>query len=297
MNKREFLQGSMVALVTPMLAESHDIDWDTLAQLVDWHIAEGTDAIIAVGTTGESSTLSHDEHIEVISKIIQQAEGRIPIIAGTGSNSTREAVELTQRAREAGADAALLMVPYYNKPTQQGLIRHYLEIAAVDIPQIIYNVPSRTITDMLPETVAEVAYHPNIIGIKEATGDISRVAKLHDLCGNEFHVYSGDDATCAELILAGGKGCISVTANIVPALMHQLCALAVAGEKQAARELNQRLDPLHKILFFEPNPIPVKYALYRLGKIPNALRLPLLPFSSSHHPQLETVLQGLSLVH
>lgn len=299
MSKKELLlQGSMVALVTPMLADSHGIDWDALTQLVDWHLVEGTDAIVAVGTTGESSTLSHDEHIEVITEVIQQVDGRIPIIAGTGSNSTREAIELTSRAQEAGADAALLMVPYYNKPTQQGLIKHYLEIAAsIDIPQIIYNVPSRTITDMLPETVAEVAYHPRITGIKEATGDIERVTKLHRLCGDEFHIYSGDDSTCSQLMLAGGEGCISVTANIVPALMHELCESARTGKEQAAQQLNQRLDSLHNALFVEPNPIPIKYALYRIGKIQNVLRLPLLPLSSSHHPQLEAVLRKLSLLH
>lgn len=294
----QVIQGSMVALVTPMLAENHEIDWQALSQLVDWHIEQETDAIIAVGTTGESSTLSHKEHIEIVEKIVQQVNGRMPIIAGTGSNSTREAIDLTQAARKAGADAALLMVPYYNKPPQQGLIRHFLTLAdAVDIPQILYNVPSRTITDILPETLAEISYHPNIIGIKEATGDIGRVEKIHRLCGEGFHIYSGDDASCVELMLAGGKGCISVTANVVPALMHQLCELAIAGKASEARQLNETLSALHSVLFVESNPIPVKYALHLCGRIQNAIRLPLVPLLSSHHPQIEAVLRDLSLLH
>ena len=295
--ENRILKGSMVALVTPMLPETHEIDWQALSQLVDWHNGQGTDAIVAMGTTGESSTLSHNEHIEVVTKVVEQVKD-IAVIAGTGSNSTNEAIELTKAARLAGADAALLMVPYYNKPTQQGLIRHFLTIAeAVDIPQIIYNVPSRTITDILPETLAEITYHPNIIGIKEATGDISRVAKIHRLCGEDFLVFSGDDATCVELMLAGGKGCISVTANVVPSLMHQICELAIAGDGGRARELDTRLKSLHSVLFVESNPIPVKYALYLSGRIQNAIRLPLLPLSSSHQPQLETILRELSLLH
>ncbi len=296
--KNQTIQGSMVALVTPMLAESHEIDWQTLEQLIDWHIEQGTDAIIAVGTTGESSTLSHREHIAIVAKIVKQADGKIPIIAGTGSNSTREAIDLTKAAEQAGADAALLMVPYYNKPPQQGLIRHFLAIAdAVDMRQIIYNVPSRTITDILPETLAETSHHPNIIGIKEATGDISRVEKIHRLCGEGFLIYSGDDASCVELMLAGGKGCISVTANVVPALMHQLCQLAIEGEADKARQLNETLSALHSVLFVESNPIPVKYALYLCKRIQNAIRLPLLPLLSSHHPQLKAILKELSLLH
>ena len=288
------IQGSMVALVTPMQTD-YSIDWDSLHQLVDWHLQEGTNAIVAVGTTGESATLSVEEHIQVIKSIVDQVKGRIPVIAGTGANSTEEAIGLTQHAKEAGADACLLVTPYYNKPTQEGLYQHFHYIAeAVAIPQILYNVPGRTTVDMLPETVLRLAQHEHIIGIKEATGDLARVPQLIEQSPQDFVVYSGDDLTAVELMLLGGKGNISVTANIVPGKMADLCAAAITGNAKIAQAIQQQLLPLHKALFVESNPIPVKWALAKMGKIGSAIRLPLTPLSKSEHAVVESALAATS---
>ena len=269
------IAGSMVALVTPMDAEGR-LDWDSLSRLVDFHLKEGTNAIVAVGTTGESATLDVDEHVAVIRHVVKQVAGRIPVIAGTGANSTREAIELTAAAKQAGADACLLVTPYYNKPTQEGLYLHHRKIAeSVAIPQILYNVPGRTACDMLPDTIARLSGVANIIGVKEATGDLQRGKEVLDKVASDFLVYSGDDATAVELMLMGGKGNISVTANVAPREVSELCALAMRGEAAAARAINERLMPLHKALFCEANPIPVKWALHEMGLIPEGIRLPL----------------------
>ncbi|GGJ80948.1 4-hydroxy-tetrahydrodipicolinate synthase [Pseudomonas matsuisoli] len=269
------ISGSMVALVTPMDAQGA-LDWDSLSKLVDFHLQEGTNAIVAVGTTGESATLEVSEHVEAIRRIVQQVNGRIPVIAGTGGNSTRESVELTREAKEMGADACLLVTPYYNKPTQEGLYRHFRHIAeAVDIPQILYNVPGRTACDMLPDTVLRLAEVPNIVAIKEATGNLERAKTLIDRAPKDFYIYSGDDGTAAGLMLLGGKGNISVTANVAPRAMSDLCAAAIAGDETTTRAINERLMPLNKALFLESNPIPVKFALHEMGLIPDGIRLPL----------------------
>ncbi|MBC7200993.1 MAG: 4-hydroxy-tetrahydrodipicolinate synthase [Pseudomonas balearica] len=269
------IAGSMVALVTPMDAQG-GLDWDGLSKLVDFHLQEGTNAIVAVGTTGESATLSVEEHIEVIRRVVDQVNGRIPVIAGTGANSTSEAVELTENAKAAGVDACLLVTPYYNKPTQEGLYLHFKHIAeAVAIPQILYNVPGRTACDMLPETVERLSKVANIIGIKEATGDLKRGQEVLDRVGKDFLVYSGDDPTAVELMLLGGKGNISVTANVAPRAMADLCAAAMAGDAATARAINERLMPLHQKLFIESNPIPVKFALHEMGLMADGIRLPL----------------------
>jgi 4-hydroxy-tetrahydrodipicolinate synthase len=265
----------MVALVTPMDAQGR-LDWDSLTQLVDFQLREGTNAIVAVGTTGESATLDVEEHVAVIRHVVKQVAGRIPVIAGTGANSTREAIELTAAAKEAGADACLLVTPYYNKPTQEGLYLHHKAIAeAVAIPQILYNVPGRTACDMLPDTIARLSEVPNIIGVKEATGDLVRGKEVLDKVASGFLTFSGDDATAVELMLMGAKGNISVTANVAPRAMSELCALAMRGEAEAARAINERLMPLHQKLFCEANPIPVKFALHEMGLIPEGIRLPL----------------------
>lgn len=282
------IRGSIVALVTPML-ESGDIDWQRLRELVEWHIEEGTAAIVAVGTSGESATLSVEEHCQVVSQVVAQAAGRIPVIAGTGANATSEAIELTRGAKSAGADACLLVTPYYNKPSQRGLELHYRAVAeAVDIPQILYNVPGRTACDMLPETVLRLAEVDNISGIKEATGDLSRARQILEHCPADFAVYSGDDATAAELILQGGVGNISVTANIAPRAMAELCALALAGDATGARRANEAIAALHRDLFLEANPIPVKWALQRMGRMGPGIRLPLTELAAEFQPQLES---------
>ncbi|MBQ0798318.1 MAG: 4-hydroxy-tetrahydrodipicolinate synthase [Porticoccaceae bacterium] len=274
--------GSIVALVTPMLPESLAVDYPALKRLVEWHIEAGTAGIVAVGTTGESATLSVDEHLQVVSACVAQAAGRIPIIAGTGANSTSEAIELTTEAKVGGADACLLVTPYYNKPTQEGLYRHYKAVAeAVDIPQWLYNVPGRTACDMLPETVIRLAQIPNITAIKEATGDIERARQLINDCPADFAIYSGDDFTAFELMLAGGRGNISVTANVVPGKMRDLCAAALAGDRATAARMNEVLMPLHRALFLESNPIPVKWAVAEMGLIAHdAIRLPMTPLSA-----------------
>ena len=285
------IAGSMVALVTPMDAQGR-LDWDALSKLVDFHLQEGTNAIVAVGTTGESATLDVNEHIEVIRHVVKQVAGRIAVIAGTGANSTREAIELTANAKKAGADACLLVTPYYNKPTQEGLYQHFKAIAeAVDIPQILYNVPGRTACDMLPATVVRLSTVPNIIGIKEATGDLQRAKDILAGVSEDFLVYSGDDATAVELMLLGGKGNISVTANVAPRAMSDLCAAAIAGDAVKARAIHEQLMPLNKTLFIESNPIPVKWALHEMGMMPDGIRLPLTWLSEACYEPLRQALR------
>jgi 4-hydroxy-tetrahydrodipicolinate synthase len=279
-------KGSIVALITPMDAGG-GVDDRALARLIDFHVDAGTSAIVAVGTTGESATLDETEHCAVIARAVKLASDRIPIIAGTGANSTTEAIRLTRCARESGAHAALLVTPYYNKPTQAGLIAHYRAVAeAVDIPQILYNVPGRTACDLLPETAAALAPVPNIVGLKEATGDLTRLETLRSLCGADFALYSGDDATGCEFMLGGGDGVISVTSNVAPRLMAEMCSAALAGERDNALALNQRLDDLHRTLFVESNPIPVKWALWEMGLAQSGIRLPLTWLSDQFHDQV-----------
>jgi len=283
-------RGSMVALVTPMFADG-SLDHEAMARLVEWHIEQGTQAIVAVGTTGESATLDENEHCQVIREVVDLANGRIPVIAGTGANSTREAIDLTRCALEGGADACLLVTPYYNKPTQEGLYLHHKAIAeAVPIPQILYNVPGRTACDMLPDTVRRLADISNIVGLKEATGSLQRLGELLELCGDGLDLYSGDDATGLEFMLGGGKGVISVTANVAPQAMQQMCEAALSGDRQAAETINDRLMPLHKDLFVEANPIPVKWALFEMGMIQEGIRLPLTHLSAKYH---ETVRKAM----
>jgi len=275
-------QGSMVALITPMTA-SGQVDEAALEALVGFHLDNQTDAIVAVGTTGESATLSHQEHQHVVKRVVEIVNKQIPVIAGTGSNSTAEALELTAAAKQVGADAALLVAPYYNKPNQEGLYQHFKTLAnGVSIPQVLYNVPGRTVSDILPDTVDRLADISNIVGIKEATGDLDRARELIERCGSRIDIYSGDDPTAFELILLGGKGNISVTANVVPQLMHDICAAALAGDRATALELDNRAKPLHKALFTDPNPIPVKWAMARMGYGDvSGIRLPLVPLEAS----------------
>lgn len=288
--------GSMVAMVTPMQADGA-LDPESLRRLVEFHIEQGSNAIVAVGTTGESATLDEEEHCRVIRQVVDFAAGRIPVIAGTGANSTTEAIMLTRCAMQAGADACLLVTPYYNKPTQQGLYLHHKAVAeAVPIPQILYNVPGRTACDMLPETVQRLAAIPNIIGIKEATGDLARAREILDRCGDTIDIYAGDDATAMDIILMGGKGVISVTANVAPRLMHEMCAAALADDRAKASSINNRLMALHKDLFIESNPIPVKWALHQMGLIPPGIRLPLTPLSAAAHDRVRRALQQADLI-
>lgn len=290
------IAGSLVALATPMDSRGN-LDWQALARLIDFHLEQGTDGIVAVGTTGESATLDMDEHKEAIRRVVDQVAGRIPVIAGTGANSTREAVELTEAARSVGADACLLVTPYYNKPTQEGLYQHHKYIAeSVAIPQILYNVPGRTAVDMLPDTVERLADIPNIIAIKEATGDMQRAAELIERVGDRLAIYSGDDATAVELILLGGKGNVSVTANVAPKAMHELCVAALAGDADTARRMNEALMPLHRTLFIESNPIPVKWALQQMGLIADGIRLPLTPLSERCHAPVRDALRDCGLL-
>ncbi|QKX15783.1 4-hydroxy-tetrahydrodipicolinate synthase [Microbulbifer sp. YPW1] len=290
------ISGSMVALATPMYADG-SLDWDKLHELVEWHIEQGTRALVAVGTTGESATLDVHEHLEVIRRVVDQVAGRIPVIAGTGANSTTEAIELTATAAKCGADACLLVTPYYNKPTQEGLYQHFLAVAkAVDIPQILYNVPGRTAVDMLPETVQRLSAVSNIVGIKEATGDLERAREVIERVPEDFAVYSGDDATAIELMLLGGHGNISVTANVAPAAVAQMCEAALAGDAETARAINQRIDVLHKTLFVESNPIPVKWALKEMGRIDSGIRLPLTALSPEHHAVVRDALRSAGVL-
>ena len=286
------ITGSLVALVTPMHSDG-SIHWEHLDKLVDFHLDNGTHGIVAVGTTGESATLDPEEHMQVVGHIIKRVNGRIPVIAGTGGNSTREAIELTEEAHKLGADACLLVVPYYNKPTQEGLYRHFKTIAeAVPVNQILYNVPGRTACDMLNETVERLADIPNIIGIKDATGNIPRGAELIEAVKGRLVVYSGDDATAAGLMLAGGKGNVSVTANVAPKAMAALCEAAIAGNEEETQRLNELLMPLNRKLFLEANPIPVKWALYHMGMIGEGIRLPLTPLSDKFHDEVEDALKA-----
>jgi len=279
-------KGSMVALVTPMKMDQ-SLDWDALQQLVEWHIEQGSDAIVAVGTTGESATLDVEEHTLVLRKVVDQVAGRVPVIAGTGANATKEAINLTRRAREAGADACLLVCPYYNKPSQEGLYQHHLAVAKeVDIPQLLYNVPGRAAVDMLPETVERLSKVDNIIGIKEATGSMERLSDLKNRVSEDFILLSGDDATALEFMRLGGQGEISVTANLVPAKTAKMCELIALGRVEEARAIDQALGALHEALFLEANPIPVKWAVAKMGLIASGIRLPLTELDSQYHQKL-----------
>lgn len=285
------IKGSIVAIVTPMHPDG-SIDSAAMARLLEWHVEQGTDAIVAVGTTGESATLDVDEHCSLIRQTVEVIAGRIPVIAGTGANSTAEAIELTKSAKNAGADACLLVTPYYNKPSQRGLVAHHTKIAeSVDIPQILYNVPGRTACDMLPETIHTLSQVANIIGVKEATGDIDRGREIMALCGEDFAVYSGDDATSLELMLAGAVGSISVTANVAPSAVHEMITLALAGDADAARKVDAGIACLHQDLFLEANPIPVKWALKEMGMIDSGIRLPLVELDPVYHDQLRQSLK------
>lgn len=284
-------QGSMVALITPMLDDG-SIDKAALHELVEWHIASKTTALIIAGTTGESATLEPSEQFDLISTVVKQVSGRIPVIAGSGTNSTRTTITLTENAKRAGADACLVVTPYYNKPPQNGLYQHYKTIAEmVEIPLILYNVPGRTACDLLPETVERLAKIKNIIGIKEATGKLERASEIIDRCGKQFELYSGDDATALEFMLLGGHGVISVTTNIAPAKMADMCQAALSGNRALAEKINSELALLHERLFLEANPIPTKWALHQLGKIKSGIRLPLIPLDSKHHQAVKEAMQ------
>ena len=285
------ITGSLVAIVTPMLEDGR-LDLGRFKNLIDWHIAEGTDGIVVVGTTGESPTVDFDEHKELIKVAVEHAKGRIPVIAGTGANSTAEAIELTQSAKKTGATACLSVVPYYNKPTQEGLFQHFRKVAeSVDLPMILYNVPVRTVTDMQNDTVLRLAQVPGIIGIKDATANMERGTDLIKRAPRNFAIYSGEDAGALALILLGGHGVISVTANVAPRMMHEMCAAALVGDVKKARELNLRLIGLHQKLFVETNPSPVKWAMAQMGLIEPGLRLPLVPLSDRYY---DTVREALS---
>lgn len=280
------LQGSLVAIVTPMLPNGQ-LDIPSLNALIDFHVKQGSDGIVIVGTTGESPTVDFEEHCLLIETAVKQVNGRIPVIAGTGANSTQEAIVLTKKAQALGADACLLVAPYYNKPTQEGLYQHFKAVAdAVNIPQILYNVPGRTGCDISNDTVLRLAAHPNIVGIKDATGGIERGTDLLLRAPEDFAIFSGDDATAMSLMLLGAKGVISVTANVAPKLMHEMCVAAVAGDAIAARGINAKLFALHQKLFVEANPIPVKWVLNQMGLIPAGIRLPLTALSSNYHETL-----------
>ncbi|APW43449.1 4-hydroxy-tetrahydrodipicolinate synthase [Rhodoferax saidenbachensis] len=291
------IRGSIVALVTPMLDDG-SVDYPALRKLIDWHIAEGTDCIGVVGTTGESPTVSVEEHCEIIRVSVEQAAKRVPIMAGCGANSTREAIELAKFAKQVGADCQLQVVPYYNKPTQEGQYQHFKAIAEAtgDLPIVLYNVPGRSVADMAHDTVLRLAEVPGIVGIKEATGNIERAQWLIKEAPKSFSIYSGDDPTAVALMLCGGHGNVSVTANVAPRLMHELCVAAIAGNVQKAMEIQFKLLPLHKALFVESNPIPVKWAVARMGLCNTALRLPLTPFTQANQPALERVMQTAGLI-
>ena len=285
------IQGSIVAIVTPMF-EDGSLDFQSLKALLDWHIAEGTDAIVIVGTTGESPTVTVEEHCELIKVAIEHVAGRIPVIAGTGGNSTSEAIELTAFAKQAGADASLQVVPYYNRPTQEGMVQHFTRIAeSVDLPVILYNVPGRTVADMNNDTIVRLSSVPGIVGVKDATGNIARGTELLRVVPKSFAVYSGDDATAMALMFCGGKGNISVTANVAPRAMHELCVAAMAGRVAEAIAINDKLIPLHNRLFVEPNPVPVKWALQQMGRMQGGIRLPLVPLGAASHDWLRSALR------
>jgi 4-hydroxy-tetrahydrodipicolinate synthase len=288
--------GSIVALVTPML-EDGSVDYDGLRRLIDWHIAEGTDCIGVVGTTGESPTVSVEEHCEIIRVSVQHAAGRVPIMAGAGANATREAIELTRYAKQVGADCSLQVVPYYNKPSQEGIYRHFRAIAeAVDLPVVLYNVPGRTVADMQHDTVLRLAQVPGIVGIKEASGSVERAAWLIKQAPAGFSIYSGDDSTAVALMLLGGHGNVSVTANVAPRLMHELCMAAIEGDVKRASALHLRLLPLHKQLFCEPSPAPTKWALAQLGRCGETVRLPILPLTEAGRDAVQRALLDSALI-
>jgi 4-hydroxy-tetrahydrodipicolinate synthase len=290
------ITGSIVALVTP-LHEDGSVDYPTLRKLIDWHIAEGTDCIGVVGTTGESPTVNVDEHCEIIRVSVEQAKGRVPIMAGCGANSTAEAIELARFAKKVGADCQLQVVPYYNKPTQEGQYLHFKAIAeAVDLPTVLYNVPGRSVADMAHDTVLRLAQVDGIIGIKEATGNIERAQWLIRDVPKGFAVYSGDDPTAVALMLCGGQGNVSVTANVAPRLMHELCVAAMAGDVQRAMTIQFKLLPVHKQLFVEPNPIPVKWAMQRMGLCGGTLRLPMTPLTPANAPAVESALRASGML-
>ncbi|WP_151446002.1 4-hydroxy-tetrahydrodipicolinate synthase [Lacisediminimonas profundi] len=285
------IQGSLVAIVTPMHADG-SLDLPGLRKLIDWHVAEGTDGIVIVGTTGESPTVSVEEHCELIKVAVQHTARRVPVIAGTGGNSTAEAIELTRHALEVGADASLQVVPYYNRPTQEGMYRHFRKIAeSVDLPVILYNVPGRTVADMSNDTMLRLAQVPGIIGVKDATGNLGRGTDLMRLAPASFSVYSGDDPSAMALMFCGAKGNISVTANVAPRAMHELCAAAMAGRTAEAIAINNRMIPLHDKLFVEPNPVPVKWAMHEMGLMGPGLRLPLAPLGDAWHETVRTALR------
>ncbi len=290
------IRGSIVALITPMMDDGA-VDYAALRRLIDWHIQEGTDCICVVGTTGESPTVTVQEHCEIIRVSVQQAAGRVPIMAGCGANSTKEAIALAEFAKSVGANCQLQVVPYYNRPTQEGLFQHFSVIArAVDLPMVLYNVPGRTVADMAHDTVLRLAKVPGIVGIKEATGNIERAQWLIKEAPEGFAIYSGDDPTAVALMLCGGHGNVSVTANIAPRLMHELCVAAMAGNPRAAMDIQNRLLPLHKGLFVEANPIPVKWAAARMGLCSPAIRLPLTELSEPLRPALDNLLQSTGLI-
>lgn len=290
------LTGSLVALVTPMDADGQ-INYSALRQLVDWHIEQGTDGLVAVGTTGESPTVSVDEHIEVVKTVVEQAAGRVPVIAGTGANSTREAIILSERALAVGANYGLSVVPYYNKPSQHGLYLHFKTISEnTKLPTILYNVPGRTVCDLSNDTALKLAELPRIVGIKDATGNMERAADMLLRAPKDFAFYSGDDASTLAFILLGGHGTISVTANIAPKDMHQMCAAALKGDIATAKSINDRLQGLHKHLFIEANPVPVKWALEEMGKIPSGIRLPLTRLADGAHSTVRQAMQQAGVV-
>jgi len=290
------IKGSLVAIVSPM-REDGSLDFDAYRRLIEWHIAEATNGIVAVGTTGESPTVDHDEHCELIRVAVETARGRVPVIAGTGGNSTAEAIELTAFAKGVGADATLQVVPYYNKPTQEGLFQHFRKVAeTVDLPLILYNVPGRTVADLATETTLRLAQVPGVVGIKDATGDLARAADLLKRAPKSFAVYSGNDDSALALMLLGGHGVISVTANVAPRLMSELVKAALAGDLSGARALNNRLLPLHMKLFVEPNPVPVKWALAKMGRIEGGIRLPLVQLAEANQPVVEKALRELGLL-
>lgn len=293
--------GSLVAIVTPMksgVQPDTPLDREALERLIEHHVERRSNGLVAVGTTGESATLTPTEHCEVIKQVVESADRRLPVIAGTGANSTREAVELTACAKTAGADACLLVTPYYNKPTQQGLYEHFKVVAeSVSIPQILYNVPARTACDLLPETIARLARLDNIIGVKEATGDLERVARLREDCGADFLLFSGDDETACEFMLQGGDGVVSVTANAAPAPMSELCRLALAGSVDEAKRADAKLAGLHQALFLEANPIPVKWAVHRQGLIEDGIRLPMTWLSVEWRERVESAMRQAEVLH
>ena len=291
------ITGSIVALVTPMDSKG-EIDWPKLSELLEWHIDEGTSAIVPVGTTGESATLTIPEHCKVVAHAVEVVRGRLPVIAGTGGNATREAIELTQAAKEVGADACLSVTPYYNKPTQEGLFFHYHTIVGeVDLPLLLYNVPSRTACDLLPDTIARLSKLDRVIGVKEATGDLSRAKEIRTRCGASFAIYSGDDATSCDLMLDGANGTISVTANLAPKKMSEFAKAAVAGEREDAKKLDAELQGLHQNLFLEANPIPVKWALSEIGRIGPNIRLPMTVLSDKYHETLRDSLRAAGVLN